>query len=352
MRIAIVALSVRGAMGQYLEALAAPLSHQVELHLFVPSHYEAKPTKARLHFFKTGANRRQALLHFLNPWEALTLWKRIQSVSPDLVHLFNGEGYPWSLLLARWVKTTPFVVTLHDPEPHPGNFVEWMNAWGRRPVLKKASVVHIHTQRFSALLSEIGISQECIRVIPHGSIAAYFTDYAQPGVSRENVALFFGRIEPYKGLDTLIDAGLRLRGQIKILIAGPGAIQKNLSKTLRKHSQIFEVHNRYLSKPEVAQLFQRAAVCVLPYHQATQSSIPLIAAAFGVPVVATDMGALAEDVGRVNGLLVPPRDATALAQAILEARTRPVYYPKELEFEALSKNFVALYDELIHQDTY
>ena len=103
---------------------------------------------------------------------------------------------------------------------------------------------------------------------------------------------------------------------------GPGACPPKLESCFREHPDLFELHNRYLDDEEVAALFQRAAVCVLPYRQATQSSVPLISAAFGVPVVATAVGAFLDDVPRVNGILVRPDDAAALAQGIQDALGR------------------------------
>lgn len=40
MKVALLAFSVRGAMGQYLEALVPPLSQHLDLSLYVPEHFE------------------------------------------------------------------------------------------------------------------------------------------------------------------------------------------------------------------------------------------------------------------------------------------------------------------------
>jgi len=84
---------------------------------------------------------------------------------------------------------------------------------------------------------------------------------------------------------------------------------------------------------------------VLPYRQVTQSSVPLIAAAFGVPVVASALGGFIDDVPRVNGLLVPPCDSRALAQGIAKAMGLVPSYPRELEFDELSHRFVEMYHD-------
>jgi glycosyltransferase involved in cell wall biosynthesis len=80
----------------------------------------------------------------------------------------------------------------------------------------------------------------------------------------------------------------------------------------------YEVHNRFIEDGEVARLFLDADLAVLPYLEASQSGVLNLAAAFGMPVVATDVGELRETVesNRI-GLVVPPNDPDRLADAIV-----------------------------------
>ena len=89
-------------------------------------------------------------------------------------------------------------------------------------------------------------------------------------------------------------------------------------RQMMKNPARFEVHNSWISDSTRDELFQRAAVVVLPYVSATQSGVVPVAYSFGKPVVVTDVGALSETVdhGR-TGLVVPPRDVKALAEAII-----------------------------------
>lgn len=330
-------------MGQYLEALAQPLAEWVELHLFVPQHFEGDTGKAQIHRFRTGQSRREALVRLLDPRAGLRVWHQVRALGPDLVHLFNGEGYPWAPIWAYRAEREelPLLLTLHDPEPHPGNPWEWINARLRGFVLRRAQGVHVHSLRFVEVAEAQGA--RAVAVIPHGSLAPRFLRYRQEGIRHEPLALFFGRLETYKGIDLLVEASLRLQGRLRVAIAGPGELSEPVLNTLRSRPDIFELHNGFLSEAEVALLFQRASVCVLPYKQATQSSVPLIAAAFGVPVVATELGGFVEDVPQVGGLLVPPGEPEALAQGMLKALGHKPVYPVELEFSRVASKFIEWY---------
>jgi glycosyltransferase involved in cell wall biosynthesis len=186
-------------------------------------------------------------------------------------------------------------------------------------------------------------SRSRVVVIPHGSLAPRFLRHARPSVTREPLVLFFGRLRYYKGLDLLVDAADHLPPQLRIAVAGPGSLPLRVRRALRRRSDRFEVHNRFLDDREVAHLFQRACVCVLPYRQATQSSIPLIAAGFGVPVAATALGGFVEDIPRVGGVLVKPNDPHALAAGIVAAVGRTPVHPSELAFERTAQHYVRWY---------
>jgi glycosyltransferase involved in cell wall biosynthesis len=154
--------------------------------------------------------------------------------------------------------------------------------------------------------------------------------------------LFFGRIQEYKGVDILVRAARSLAPEIKVIIAGPGRLSPSLAAEIRG-SERFELHDRFLADEEVSTLFRRASVTVLPYRDATQSSVPLISASFGVPIVATSVGAFVDEIPLLGGLLVPPCDHQALAKAITQAIGLSAVHPPELHFSSLADRYLEMY---------
>jgi glycosyltransferase involved in cell wall biosynthesis len=344
MKIVLISFSTRGAIGDYLYLLAGELIKHEEVFLIVPDYFDKKIEAKGIVKFKTGKNKFGTFLSFINPLENLRLIKEIKKINPDLVHLLFGEGYPQMIFISLWLKLVkiPLVVTIHDPEIHPGNLIERMNGILRIFTLRLAKAIHIHTKVFEERIVKLGVKKEKIFIIPHGSFAPLFSPYKSGEIKKENNILFFGRIEKYKGLEYFVEAGLRIDG-FKFIIAGPGKIPENLLKVIQENPQKFGLINKFLSYKEIAELFQKSKVCVLPYIQATQSSIPLISAYFNVPVVATKVGAFVEDVPLVNGVLVEPGNVDSLVKGIFEALNKKPIYPSEREFKNLVFEFLKMY---------
>jgi D-inositol-3-phosphate glycosyltransferase len=137
------------------------------------------------------------------------------------------------------------------------------------------------------------------------------------------VALFFGYIRAYKGLDVLLDAWPRVRAKrpVELLIAGEfyeDAAPYRARVAAAGGAPAVRLMDRYLNDTEVETVFKAADVVVLPYRSATQSGVTHVAYALGLPVITTDVGGLAETVTPgVTGLVVPPENPGALADAVV-----------------------------------
>jgi glycosyltransferase involved in cell wall biosynthesis len=142
--------------------------------------------------------------------------------------------------------------------------------------------------------------------------------------------LFFGIVRKYKGLDTLLRAMPKVLSEVDCRLIVAGEFYDSVEKYeeiirrsgIEKHVQI---ENRYVANEEVPALFEEADVLVLPYLSATQSGVAGIAAVNRLPVIASRAGGLEESVrDGIDGLLFPPGDASALADALVR------YFREEL----------------------
>jgi glycosyltransferase involved in cell wall biosynthesis len=89
---------------------------------------------------------------------------------------------------------------------------------------------------------------------------------------------------------------------------------------------------RYVSFAEMAGYFTAARLLVLPYESGWNSGVLASAFGFGKPVVATRVGGFDEVVDdEQTGLLVPPKDPPALAQAIIRLLRDDALYTRMVE---------------------
>jgi glycosyltransferase involved in cell wall biosynthesis len=126
-------------------------------------------------------------------------------------------------------------------------------------------------------------------------------------------------MEEYKGLAVLLRAAESMhadRVPFELEIAGRGPELDRLERELTALPEV-TVRNRFISATEIIESVQRTDYVVLPYLSATQSGVLAAAFAGGRGVIATSVGGLVDIVQHErNGLVVPPADPVALANAI------------------------------------
>jgi glycosyltransferase involved in cell wall biosynthesis len=164
---------------------------------------------------------------------------------------------------------------------------------------------------------------------PGASATPARTAGMQPPGPRHRL-LFFGIVRPYKGLDILLRALAEAGPQISLTVAGE--IWDGREELQRLISDLglqdrVTLSGGYVPTAEIPAVFAAADALVLPYRSATASQNALVAFQFGLPVIASRAGAIADAVDDgVNGILCAPGDAADLARAI-----RALYDPGTLE---------------------
>ncbi|HVM90438.1 MAG TPA: glycosyltransferase [Verrucomicrobiae bacterium] len=177
-------------------------------------------------------------------------------------------------------------------------------------VLKRADRVRTVSQRGNKNLLGIGVTQEKIDVIP---IATDISRFSSIQRKAEKNILCIARLEKEKGVDVLLDAFVELKKShpdYALTIVGDGSMRSELEA--RNSGADFAGN-----QDDVRPYLERAALYVQPSHFEGWGLAVVEAAAAGLPIVMSDVGLAGEVIkDGESGLVVPPGDAHALADAI------------------------------------
>lgn len=275
----------------------------------------AKELKSSVSVFYSRA---PAVREFGNVGAMFRLVKLIRKIRPDIMHL--QSGVLWELVLTLLFPKIKVVVTVHDVLAHPSRrrrfalaqLMTWL-------ATRTADLIIVHGHSLRDLAREKFGQERRIAVIPHGIISRYGVYSGEKIRSDARRVLFFGTVDEWKGIEYLIDCEPLVRERIpdvQFKIAG-GCADPAYYRTLLRPGQRITMELTRQSTMQVRSLFDWADILVLPYVEASQSGVLQIAVARAVPVIVTSVGALTEVVDNgAGGLVVPPRNASALADAV------------------------------------
>jgi glycosyltransferase involved in cell wall biosynthesis len=241
---------------------------------------------------------------------------RYRARGADLVH------FQWLTVqhLDRFLlpRGRPRVLTAHDVlprEPRPGQ----RGAQQRLYAAMDAVVVHSeHGAR--RLREEARVPPGKVHVIPHGAFThlARLAPVLPPELPAAGpaVALLFGLLRPYKGLDVLLEAWRAVRAEAELWIVGAPRM------TLPRLPAGVRLVPRFVSEAEAAAVLRRAAVLVLPYREIDQSGVLFAGLGLGKAMVLSDVGGFPE-LGAAAAH-VPAGDRGALAAELERLLADPV----------------------------
>jgi D-inositol-3-phosphate glycosyltransferase len=198
-----------------------------------------------------------------------------------------------------------------------------------------ADHIFVHTEKMKLeLLDEFGVQGARVTVIPFGINNAVPNTGLTPSEAKlrlgirdgERTILFFGNIAPYKGLEFLIPAfqqNLARRDGYRLIIAGRPkncerywtAIREAIHEDVQRGRVL--LREDYIPDDETEVYFKAADVLVLPYTHIYQSGVLFLGYRFGLPVLASDVGSLKDEIveGK-TGFVFRPKDPIDLARAI------------------------------------
>lgn len=257
--------------------------------------------------------------------------------------VYCAMSHPWNVAVVPFIRGTGarYVLALHDAVPHPGEESRWRMWALARELAATDRVVALTRHVRDQLVALHGYPAEKTLVLPHG-VFNFAGGRARtlPATGERPIRLtFFGRILPYKGFDILLDAYARLRAhygaRVVLEVAGSGDITPYAGQLAGLEG--VTLHNRWIAEEEIGDFLDRADLVVLPYREASQSGVIPSAYAMGVPVVATSVGGLSEQViDGVTGYLATETDGATVATAISRIIDDPGSYAR-LSAQTLSQ---------------
>ncbi|NOT35169.1 MAG: glycosyltransferase [Candidatus Eisenbacteria bacterium] len=321
----------RGGIAQYLGLLGEALAARAEVR-------GVTFTRQYPNFLFPGSSQRdpdamapqlpvEALLDSIDPRSWRRTAAELERFAPGLVILkwwlpFFGPAFASAVGPLRQRGTRVALVcdnlVPHEKRPFDDAFTAWM--------MRNSDGYLVMSDQVERDLDTIKPGATRRRVLhplyAHFDQGRYTRETARARLGLEGeVALFFGYVRRYKGLDILLEAWKQVHSNraATLVVAGehyePAGTYQSLIDANSPGS--VRMIDRYIADDEVEALFKAADVVVLPYRSATQSGVTHVAYALGVPVITTDVGGLAETVKPgETGLVAPPENPAALAEAI------------------------------------
>ena len=227
-------------------------------------------------------------------------------------------------LARRGMKIVVIVDNAIPHERHPGDITLG------RYFLKAANGCIVMSESVCADLESMGVDVPK-RFVAH-PVYDLFGRTLDPQVARTSldlppgvpVLLFFGFIRHYKGLHVLLEAMPRIVQHLpdaRLVVGGECYDNEKPYRDLISRHRLdnhVRFDSKYIPNADVPVYFSAADVVVQPYVAATQSGVAQVAFNFDKPLITTDVGGLAEVVHHeYDGLVVPPEDPEALADAVI-----------------------------------
>lgn len=277
---------------------------------------------------------------------AISSWRQVDAMGRFVAYLrrhrialVNSHMFRTTLFaapLARLAGTPVVIETTHGPEA-------WRRGWFKRSGIVDRWVERLVTANIAVseanrryLVEQKRYPAHKIHVVPNGRDLARFatvtdgevqTLRARLGIASEDrVLVTVGRLEPQKDPLCLLEAFARIVAQFpatRLVLAGEGSLRSSLEEFVTSKG----LNRRVIFagfQPEVAAFYRIAEIVVLTSLYEGMPLVAIEAGAAGRPLVATAVDGtveVVEDCG--TGLLVPPRDPAAVAQAVCRLLGRP-----------------------------
>ena len=244
---------------------------------------------------------------------ALHFGVHLRAIGATHIHNHLGDTSGTVAMLASKMTGLPFSMTLHGPE-----IFDQADRWHLRRKIENAGfVVCISADgQTKAKQHSDPKNWDKLKIVRCGIEREQYAPQTDP--PKTNSFLYVGRLEARKGIQTLLHAMTRLPQGVRLMIVGTGPEETNLKAFVAEHGlgdavSFFGIAD----ETQIASLLQQHDILVVPSLSEGLPAVIMEAFASARPVIATAVDGIPELVhdGK-NGLLVPPDDPAALADAM------------------------------------
>jgi len=256
-------------------------------------------------------------------WNQIRFANHLRKRNVEIVHTYGFYSNVFAIPPARLAGAAAVLASIRDTGEH----LTPMQKRIEKLFCRMADCIVTNAEAVRNRLTNEGYAAEKIVVIHNGiELTRYARKPGELGLHRElgvpsntQLVAVFARLNELKGIEYFLRAAAGLIERfrnVRFLIVGDGASRPELERYAERLG--LNKHVVFLGfRLDVPALLSEISVSVLPTLSEGLSNSLLEAMAASVPVVATTVGGNPEVVqGGVTGLLVPPRDAEALARAI------------------------------------
>lgn len=254
-------------------------------------------------------------------FDVLTLAKLIFKIRKEKFDVIYFESlHLWNLPIMFFSKRkTRIYHCIHEVIPHEGDsqvkMVEIMN----RALIQFADVIVLHNKTYiNDLKKKYNVQSERVKYL---ELWRRYPAYTEPVCSGK--VLFFGRINPYKGADNLVEIAKLCPTVVFRVVGRVDPQMDGIVHELEKCKNV-ELKTGYVSDQEMKEEFVGADWVIVPYNSASQSGVIIDAYKYSRPVIAFDVGAIPEQVwDGESGYLVKSGDNKNFAKVVQDVQSMP-----------------------------
>ena len=242
-----------------------------------------------------------------------SLVRRIQSSHFDIIYF--ESLHTWNLPIMLTAGKAKTYQVIHEVIPHEGDRQVTMVDLMNRVVCRLADYIVLRNQTFiSSLIERYRIKADRVKYL---ELWRRYPNYTPPSHTKR--ALFFGRINPYKGVNNLLEI-VRLCPEICFDVVGRTEEHAQMEiEQLAREANVY-LNTEYVSDKAMKDAFTNCIWVIVPYNSASQSGIIIDAYKYARPVIAFAVGAIPEQVddGK-SGYLIEPGNNKMFADKLQKA---------------------------------